>query len=131
MMDSYIQMVFAFGAVLGLLLIFYGFTLRRRQTERSLINIIAYRVLDPKRGVAVAVMKIGEEILFIGITPNDMRILKKMPDTEVRNHKSAVNDLRSEVRNKDAFSVQDEFKFRTSDLRSLTSAMRKRLNEDN
>ncbi len=110
MMDSYIQMLFAFGAVLGLLLIFYGFTIRRRQAERGLINIIAYRVLDAKRGVAVAVMKIGEELLFIGVTPNDMKVLKTLPEREARGQKSETL---------------------TSDFRALTSTIRKKLNEDN
>ncbi len=119
MMDSYIQMLFAFGAVLGLLLIFYGFTVRRRQAERGLINIIAYRVLDARRGVAVAVMKIGEELLFIGVTPNDMKVLKTLPEGEVRNWKSELTGQKSETLSQ------------TSDFRNLTSAIRKKLNEDN
>lgn len=112
MMDSYIQMLFAFGAVLGLLLIFYGFAMRRRQAERGLINIIAYRVLDSRRGVAVAVMKIGGELLFIGVTPNDMKVLKTLQDGEVRNPKS-------------------ETLSQTSDFQALTSTIRKKLNENN
>lgn len=119
MMDSYIQMLFAFGAVSGLLLIFYGFAMRRRQAEKGLINIIAYRVLDPRRGVAVAVMKIGEELLFIGVTPNDMKVLKTLPDSEMR-------ELNSEVRKQKKENLSQ-----TSEFHHLTSLIRKRLNEDN
>lgn len=119
MMDSYIKILFAFGAVLGLLLIFYGFAMRRRQAERSLINIIAYRVLDPRRGVAVAVMKIGGELLFIGITPSDMKVLKTLSDTELK-------DESSEVRRQKIENLSQ-----TSDFYHLTSLIRKRLHEDN
>ncbi len=73
-MDQYIHIILALGAVMGFLLILYGLVLRKRQVERGLINIIAYRVLDHKRGIALAVMKIGDELLFIGVTPNDMRV---------------------------------------------------------
>lgn len=121
MMDSYIHIVFAFGAVLGLLLIFYGLTVRRRQAEKGLINIIAYRILDPKRGVALAVMKIGEELLFIGVTPNDMKVLKVLPDKESITQKPDQGQ----------HPLKTTDRFRTSDFRHLSSAIKKRLNEDN
>lgn len=126
-MDSYIQMVFALGAVLGLLLIFYGIALRRRQTERGLINIIAYRVLDAKRGVAVAVMKIGEELLFVGVTPGDMKVLKTLPFTEAG---YASKDSRFQ-NSKDLRHQTSDILVSDPDLRSLSSAIRKRLNENN
>lgn len=99
-MDSYLQMIFAFGVVIGLLFILYGIAIKRRQLEKGLINIIAYKVLDHRRGVAVAVMKIGSELLFIGVTPSDMKVLRTVKDTELGERGTEVRTLASHIRNK-------------------------------
>ncbi len=100
MMDSYLQMLFAFGVVIGLLFILYGIAMKRREVEKGLINIIAYKVLDHRRGVAVAVMKIGSELLFIGVTPSDMKVLRTVRDTEFGEGGTEVRILASRIRNK-------------------------------
>lgn len=97
MMDSYIQIVFASGFVIGLLLVFYGISLRKKRTEMGLINIVAYRIIDHKRGIGVAVLKIGGELLFVGITPGDMRVLKSMPDNS-SNYEERIKYLKREIK---------------------------------
>jgi flagellar biogenesis protein FliO len=105
MMD-YLQILFASGIVIGMLFILYGIAMKRRQVEKGLINIIAYKVLDHRRGVAVAVMKIGSELLFIGVTPSDMKVLSRVKDTEpglagkVTEGGTEVRALASHIRNK-------------------------------
>ncbi len=100
----YIEIILAFSVILGLLLVFYGFLQRRRAGEMGLINILAYRVIDQRRGVAIAVMKIGDELLYIGITPSEMKVLKRVPDR-------ITSDTESRLR--------------------LIREMKKRVNEDN
>lgn len=80
MTQTYIQMVAAL--ILVILLIFAtGFIMRKKQNRFGLMNLVSYHSFGPKKGVAA--LKIGKEILILGISSNDMRLLKTFSDEEL------------------------------------------------
>ncbi len=80
MTGTYIQM--AAALVFVILLIFAaGYVLKKKQNKFGLMSIISYQPFGAKKGVAA--LKIGSEILILGVTPNDMRLLKVYKDSEL------------------------------------------------
>ncbi len=80
MTGTYIQMASAF--VFILLLIFAAmFILKKRQNKTGLMNIVGYQSLGPKKGVAA--LKIGGEVLMLGVTTNEIRLLKVYRENEL------------------------------------------------
>ena len=80
MTGTYIQV--AAALVFVIFLIFAtGFVLRKRQNRFGLMSVVSYQQFGPKKGVAA--LKIGKEILILGVTPNDMRLLKVFKDSEL------------------------------------------------
>jgi flagellar biogenesis protein FliO len=80
MIETYIQM--AIALVFVILLIFgIGFILRKRQDRFGFMSVVGYQSLGPKKGVAA--LKIGKEILILGVTSNDMRLLKVFKEGEL------------------------------------------------
>lgn len=80
MIASYLQMVFALSFVI-VLIVGAGYLMKRRQNRYGLMNIISYQSIGPRKGVAA--LKIGREILILGITSNDMRLLKTFREDEI------------------------------------------------
>lgn len=75
MIGTYIQVIFALLAVIGLILAF-GYLLKKRQGKPSLMNVLAYHSFGQRKGVAA--LKVGEEILLLGITSTDIKLLKTL-----------------------------------------------------
>ncbi len=73
MTDLYIQMALALAAVVGLIFVM-SFFLRKRQSKPGIMNIVSYQSLGPKK--AVVALGIGKEILLVGITHTDIKLLK-------------------------------------------------------
>ncbi len=73
-------MVLALSVVIVLIL-GAGYLMKKRQNRYGLINIVSYQSMGPRKGVAA--VKIGREILIVGITPNDMRLLKTFREEEL------------------------------------------------
>ncbi len=67
------QMVLSLLSVLALIFV-VAYFYRKKQSRSGYMNIVEYLSLGPKRGVAA--LKVGEEVLIVGITPNDFRLLK-------------------------------------------------------
>jgi len=80
MITSYLQMIFALSFVI-VLIVGAGYLMKRRQNKYGLMNILSYQSMGPRKGVAA--IKIGKEILILGITPNDMRLLKTFREDEI------------------------------------------------
>lgn len=80
MTEAYFQMA---GALVFVILLILGVALilKRRQDRLGFMNIIGYQSFGPKKGVAA--LKIGKEILILGITPNEMRLLRVFKDSEL------------------------------------------------
>jgi flagellar biogenesis protein FliO len=54
---------------------------KKRQKGSGLISIVEYFSFGPKRGIAA--LKVGKEILIVGITLNEFRLLKTLDEKMV------------------------------------------------
>jgi flagellar biogenesis protein FliO len=65
-------------ALVGLVLsmVVFGFMYRRKQKQSNIINLVAYQSLGAKKGVAA--LRVGGEILVVGIMPSGFRVLKTL-----------------------------------------------------
>ncbi|MGB9715103.1 MAG: FliO/MopB family protein [Thermodesulfovibrionales bacterium] len=77
MIGIYIQVIFALLSVIGLIFVF-GYLLKKRQGRPSLINVLAYHSFGQRKGIAA--LKVGAEILLLGITPTDIKLLKTLEE---------------------------------------------------
>jgi len=80
MTGTYLQVATALIVVVGLILIF-GIVMRKRQGKTSLITVLAYQSFGPRKGIAA--LKIGPEILLIGVTSTDLKLLKTFDENEL------------------------------------------------
>jgi flagellar biogenesis protein FliO len=67
------------GLILSMVVLVVLF--RRKQKQSHIIRMVAYQSLGSKKGVAA--LQVGNEILFLGIMPNGIRVLKTMEAKEV------------------------------------------------
>ncbi len=75
MIELYLQMGIALVLVTGLIAVL-GIALRKRQGQGGLMKVIGYQSLGPKKGIAM--VKVGAEVLLVGVTANDIKLLKTM-----------------------------------------------------
>lgn len=80
MTGTYIQMIGALAFVL-LLIVGAAYVLRKKQNRADIMSVISYQNIGPKKGVAA--LKIGREILLLGVTTNEVRLLKSFQDDEL------------------------------------------------
>jgi flagellar biogenesis protein FliO len=80
MTGTYIQTAMALVFVI-LLIIAAGFILKKKQNRTGFMSIVGYQPFGPKKGVAA--LKIGKEILILGVTTNEMRLLKTFGEGEL------------------------------------------------
>ncbi len=80
MTGTYLQMAAALVFVI-ILIVAAGYVLKRKQNRFGLMSIVGYQPFGTKKGVAA--LKVGSEILILGVTPNDMRLLKVYRDDEL------------------------------------------------
>lgn len=96
MTESVIQMGIALALVLFLIFVF-AFIQKKRLKSSGLISLVAYHSFGNKTGVAA--LKIGKEILIVGITPTDFKLLKtfdekNLEQEEIGNIMSNVERLK-------------------------------------
>jgi len=89
----YIQMGIALVAVTGVIILL-GLFLRRRQGKTGLINILSYQSFGPRKGIAA--LKIGREILLIGITSTDLKLLKSLDENDLE--RETVRDINEKLK---------------------------------
>ncbi|RJQ13396.1 MAG: hypothetical protein C4560_14335 [Nitrospiraceae bacterium] len=80
MTGSYFQMAGALVFVV-LLILGAGFLLKKKQNRFGLMSVVGYQPLGPRKGVAA--LKVGKEVLILGVTTNDMRLLKTFREDEL------------------------------------------------
>lgn len=80
MTGTYLQVATALVVVVGLIVIF-GIVMRKRQGKTSLITVLSYQSFGPRKGIAA--LKIGPEILLIGVTSTDLKLLKTFDENEL------------------------------------------------
>jgi len=73
MTGAYMQMVAALFFVI-LLIVVTAYIFKKKQAGTGFMSIVGYQPFGPKKGVAA--LKVGKEILILGVTPNEMRLLK-------------------------------------------------------
>jgi flagellar biogenesis protein FliO len=80
MTGTYIQMA---GALTFVLLLIFGaaYMVRKKQNRLDLMRVISYQNIGPKKGVAA--LKIGKEVLILGVTTNEVRLLKTFQENEL------------------------------------------------
>jgi flagellar biogenesis protein FliO len=80
MTGTYIQTAAALLFVVGLI-VAAGYLMRKKQTGSGLMSIVSYQPFGPKKGVTA--LKVGKEVLILGVTPNDIRLLKIFKEDEI------------------------------------------------
>lgn len=80
MSDLYFQVITALGAVLGLIFLL-AFFIRKRQVRDEIMKVIAYHPLGTRKGIAA--MKVGEEVLLLGVTPSDIKLLRRYNASDI------------------------------------------------
>lgn len=75
MMDLYLHMGLALVLVSGLIFLL-GLFVKKKQDKGSLMKIMGYQSLGPKKGMAM--VKVGQEVLLLGVTANDVKLLKTL-----------------------------------------------------
>ncbi len=69
---------------------------RMGATQNQFIKTLAFLSLGPRK--AIAVLKAGKEIILIGVTPNDLKLIKAYPEeefaTELQGLKKNINHLK-------------------------------------
>lgn len=87
MTGLYFQVALALIVVVGLIYL-TGFLLKGRQTRASLMNILAYQSFGQRKGIAA--LKIGKEILLVGVTSTDIKLLKTYDESELNPEAAGV-----------------------------------------
>lgn len=77
MTEMAMQMALALGLVVCLIYAL-SFVYRKKQKAANLVNLVAYQSFGQKMGIAA--VRVGNEILVLGVTPTDMKLLKKIQD---------------------------------------------------
>lgn len=97
MMDLYIQVAIALAAVVGLIFVM-SFFLKKRQSKQGIMNVISYQSLGPKK--AIVALDIGREILLVGITQADLKLLKTYEKSDFESEPvKEMNDKLIKLRN--------------------------------
>lgn len=80
------QMTLALAFVIFLIYAI-SFVYKKKQKAANLLNLVAYQSFGQKMGVAA--IRVGNEILVLGVTPTDMKLLKKIQDKPGANQEVA------------------------------------------
>jgi flagellar biogenesis protein FliO len=73
MIGLYVQMALALAAVVGLIGLI-AFAMKKRQASPGLLHVVAYQAFGQRKGIAA--MRVGREILLVGVTPTDLKLMK-------------------------------------------------------
>jgi flagellar biogenesis protein FliO len=76
----------------------FGILVRKRQGKTSMLTVLAYQSFGQRKGIAA--MKIGSEILLIGVTSTDLKLLKTLDENELEPEvQKEVSDKLQKLRN--------------------------------
>ena len=81
MITAYVQMTIALAAVIGLILLM-SFFLKRKQATAGMMKVVGYQALGQRKGLVA--VKVGEEVLLLGVTSTDVRLLKTYGQGELK-----------------------------------------------
>jgi flagellar biogenesis protein FliO len=75
MTDMALQMAMALAFVVFLIFA-ASFLYRKKQKGSDFLSLVAYHSFGQKMGIAA--LRVGDEVLVLGVTPTDMKLLKKV-----------------------------------------------------
>jgi len=58
-----------------------SFMMKKRQSKPGILNVVSYKSFGPKK--AIVALSIGKEVLLVGITPTDLKLLKTYQESEL------------------------------------------------
>ncbi len=90
MMEETLKIAVSLVFIVGLILVVAGFMKKRTGTGSEILKTLGYLNLGPRKGIAI--IKAGEEILLIGITTNDLKLLKTLPKSALENELKTLKD---------------------------------------
>ena len=108
MTDVYLQMILALALVVGMILLL-GTIVKKKQSKDGLIQVLGYQSLGPKKGIAA--VKIGQEVLVLGVTATDLKLFKTLDDTGAIRAQDAGNEKET--------SLSDDISDKLKKLKSL------------
>ncbi|GAB4387966.1 MAG: hypothetical protein Kow0025_04530 [Thermodesulfovibrionales bacterium] len=79
-MTGYLLQTFAALAAVVALMAGLSYFLKKRRGAPSPMKVVAYQSLGPRKGVAA--LRVGGEILLLGVTQSECRLLKAYPEEE-------------------------------------------------
>jgi flagellar biogenesis protein FliO len=79
MTDLSLQIILALALVVGVIFLLSGM-LRKNRSRDGLMQVVGYQSLGPKKGVAA--VKIGNNVLILGVTPADLKLFKTLTGEE-------------------------------------------------
>ena len=75
-----IQMAAATAAVVLLIVILGRIAAKKQGGPSGIFDMLGYRSFGPKKGIAA--LRVGGEVLILGVTPTDIRLLTSYPEGE-------------------------------------------------
>ncbi len=75
MTDFSLQIGIALIMISGLI-VMMGLAAKKRQGRESLMKVMGYQSLGPKKGLAM--VRVGEEVILVGVTATDVKLLKTL-----------------------------------------------------
>jgi len=95
MTELVMQMIAALALVI-LLIFVMAYAYRKKNRGTALISLVSYQSIGQKIGIAA--LRIGGEILVIGVTPTDFKLLKRL-DGDVPSPDTGPGPQRPSLRN--------------------------------
>ncbi len=89
-MEETLKIALSLAFIVGLILVVAGFMKKRTATGSEILKTLGYLNLGPRKGIAI--IKAGEEILLVGITTNDLKLLKTIPESALENELRTLKD---------------------------------------
>jgi flagellar biogenesis protein FliO len=102
MIYAYLQMLIALAAVIGLIVL-VGYFLRKKQATGSMMKILGYQPIGPRKGIVA--VKVCDDVLLLSLTATDLRLLKTydadqfniVPETAPGAKETAFKTLRDKL----------------------------------
>lgn len=113
MTDLYLQLILALALVIGVIYVL-GAVLKKNQARDGLMKVLGYQSLGPKKGIAA--VKIGKEVLILGVTPTDLKLFKTLSDTEAESF--------AEKRTEKGTTITGEISDKLKRLKALKDTLR-------
>ncbi|MCI4625750.1 MAG: flagellar biosynthetic protein FliO [Candidatus Magnetoovum sp. WYHC-5] len=75
-MTQYLMQAGGALAIVLLLILAAAFVLRKKRGVVHNMSVVEYLAVGPKKGIVA--VKVGAEVLLLGVTPTDIRLLKSI-----------------------------------------------------